>query len=259
MNNVNWQELHEKLMLHFRLRAVPVAVKYFKTIEEAKKIPALVFQPTNCSPCMAVGKAARKEECVAITYDNFTNNYCAGVNGMFEKDDKWHSAKPFKGRWHSTMEAAQSHHKALTTFLKKEWEVFATAPLKEGLFEEPDAVILFVNPEQAFWVLTSSVNKDYKKRHFTFCGESTCNDSWITTTMTGEVGLGIGSYGERSYSGLPEDLMMISMKLEDVCKTIEGAVELKKGEGGERLGYPVPVFSLNGDIGEDTAEAFVGY
>lgn len=255
---IDFQKISDKLMQRFRFRIVPVALKYYTT-EEEMRAAGFAVPEFKCIPCMAVGRAGRREEAIGITIKHFTSNYCAGIQGLFERDEKWHSAKPFVGRWNCNLEAAQGHHKALTTFPHKKFEAMGVAPLYKGMIEDPDAIIMFATPEQAFWILTSSVYKDYKKRNFSFCGESTCNDSWVKTAVTGEPGLGLGSYGERSYSGLPEDTMFVTMRLPDVCTALEGAAWLRKGEGGESIGYPIPAFSLYGDIGDDIAETFVGY
>ena len=250
-----WNDINEKLMAYFRLRDLPVAVKYYKEKGEMEKVSGIELQKQLCVPCLAVGRAARMGLAVGITTDNFNYDYCRGVHGFKERDEKWLSAQPFVDRWNHSREAAKAHHMALLEMPPVEG--FAAAPLKDGIIEDPDACVIFATPEQAFWILASAINEKYKKLNFTFVGESNCNDSWIRTTLTGDIALGIGSNGERVYAGLPQDELMVSMKVEDILNVLEGAENMRNGR--EKLCFPVPAFGLCGDIGSVSNPAFEGY
>ncbi|MGI6153996.1 MAG: DUF169 domain-containing protein [Christensenellaceae bacterium] len=250
-----WKEINDNLMEHFRLRDLPVAVKYYKKKEDMLATEGLTIEQKLCVPCLAVGRAARMGLSAGITRENFNYDYCRGVHGFCKRDEKWKSAQPFVDRWNHSKEASKAHHLALLEM--PPMEGFAAAPLKDGIIKDPDAVVIFATPEQAFWILTSAINEKYKKLNFTFVGESNCNDSWIRTTLTGEISLGIGSNGERVYAGLPHDELMISMTTEDILNVLEGAENMANGR--ERLCYPVPAFGLVGDIGSVKNPAFEGY
>ncbi len=116
---------------------------------------------------------------------------------------------------------------------------------------------MYVTPEQAFWVLAGSINVDYKKREFSFIGESTCNDSWIKTALTGEPGLAIGSNGERVFGGLPHDEMILTLTVDEIMKAIEGVENIRNGR--EFLAYPMPPYSAFADISHTPNPAFEGY
>ena len=256
MKKYNWQYIHEQLMYHFRLKSLPVAVKYYQDKKVMMAIPGVALAEKQCVPCLAVGRAAQLGVATGITTDHFNYDYCRTVNGFKKRNDKWFSAEPFVDRWNKTKEAAKAHHCALIEMPYLN-EGFVAAPLQSGIIKEPDACVLYANPEQAFWILASTMNEEYKKINFTFVGESTCNDAWIKTTVTGDIGIGIGSNGERIYGGLPQDELMISMKADDIIKAIEGAVNMKKGR--ERLAYPIPAFSLVGDVSCVKNSAFDGF
>ena len=251
----NWKEIHKDLMYHYRLRTLPIVLKYYEKKEDMYAVKGLEIQEKQCVPCLAVGKAVHGAA-VGVTSENFNTNYCRGVNGFRERDDKWKSAAPYLDRWSENLGCAQAHHAAMLEWDRKN-EGFAAAPLEAGIIEDPDACLMYVTPEQAFWILVSSVNVEYKKRTFTFLGESTCNDSWLRTAMTGEPGLAIGSNGERVFGGLPHDEMILTMGMEDVQKAIRGMENMRKGR--EFLAYPMGPYSLCADISHTPNPAFEGY
>lgn len=253
---MNAKELHDRLMRTFRLRTLPVVFKYFEKKEDMLATPGLETPEWLCVPCLAVGQAVSLGKAVGVVYENFNTDYCRGVNGFRERDAKWQSAEPYLDRWSQNLTCARAHHAAMNVWNTRH-EGFAVAPLEAGAIPEPDGCLMYVNPEQAFWILASSVNIEYKKRAFTFVGESTCNDSWIHTALTGEPGLGIGSNGERVFGGLPHDELILTMTLDDVRKVLEGADNIRNGR--EFLAYPMPPYSAFADISRTPNPAFDGF
>lgn len=253
----DWKDINEKLMKNFRIRTVPVAYKYFEKKEDMLKIKGLEISEKQCTPCLAVGKAVYLEMAIGVTSENFNTNYCRGVNGFCERDEKWKSAMPYLDRWSQNLTCAAAHHAAMNEWGDRVNEGFAVAPLKMGIIDDPDGILMYVTPEQAFWILTSSVNVEYKKREFTFLGESTCNDSWLHTTMKKEPGLAIGSNGERVFGGLQHDEMILTLPVEDVMKALEGYENITHGR--EFMIYPMPPYSAFADISLTPNPAFEGY
>lgn len=252
-----WLEMHEKLMENFRIRTLPVAYKYYEKEEDMRAVEGLTIQEQQCTPCLAVGQAVYLEMCIGLTTKNFNTNYCRAVNGFAERDEKWKSAVPYLNRWSENLPCAQAHHAAMNSWGDRRNEGFAVAPLKKGIIDDPDGILMYVTPEQCFWILTSSVNVEYKKRNFTFLGESTCNDSWLQTSIYKVAGLAIGSNGERVFGGLCHDEMILTLPVEDVKKALVGVENIRKGR--EFLIYPMPPYSAFADIGQTPNPAFEGY
>ena len=257
MKDYNWQEIHGRLMYHYRLRTLPIVLKYFEKKEDMLAIPEIQIADKLCTPCLAVGQAVALGMAVGITSENFNTNYCRAANGFSERDAKWYSAEPYLDRWSQNLTCAQEHHRAMTDWEGKRFEGFAVAPLEKGIIREPDCCLMYVTPEQAFWILTGSVNVHYKKRTFTFLGESTCSDSWMHTVKTGEVGLAIGSNGERVFGGLPHDEMILTMPMDEVERSLEGMENIRSGR--EFLAYPMPGYGSFGDISCTPNPAFEGF
>lgn len=252
-----WKKIHDKLIEYFRIRTIPVAYKFYEKKSDMLEIKELDIPKKQCTPCLAVGQAVYLEMCIGLTTENFNTNYCRGVNGFCERDEKWQSAVPYLDRWSQNLECAAAHHAAMNKWGTRKNEGFAVAPLKKEIINDPDGILMYVTPEQAFWILTSSVNIEYKKRTFTFLGESTCNDSWLHTTLANEPGLAIGSNGERVFGGLSHDEMILTLPPEDVLKAIEGYENISRGR--ELLIYPMPPYSAFADIGLTPNPAFDGY
>lgn len=250
------QQLHEGVMRHFRLRTLPIVYKYYEKKEEMLGNKSIEIPDQLCVPCLAVGQAVSLGKSVGVLTEHFNTDYCRGVNGFRERDAKWKSAEPYLDRWSQNLECAQAHHAAMNVW-NKSHEGFAVAPLEKEVIKNPDGCLMYVTPEQAFWILVSSVNVQYKKRTFTFLGESTCNDSWIHTAMTGEPGLAIGSNGERVFGGLPHDEVILTMSLDDLQRALEGAHNIRNGR--EFLAYPMAPYSAFADISRTPNPAFEGF
>lgn len=252
----DWKRLHQGIAEYFKPRTLPVAFKYYDSAEEMLSNQGLSLSKAVCTPCLAVAKAVYAGECVCITADNLNTDYCRAVNNLREKDEKWYSGAPFLDRWNSNLEAAQAHQKAIPT-REKLYGGFAVAPLERGVIEDPDGCLLYVTPEQAFWILVSSQNEEYKVHEFTFVGESTCSDSLLTTAIKGKTALGIGSNGERTVGALPHTELILTITLDDLEKALSGAEKMRKGR--EYLSHPVLPYATCADISCTPNPHFKGY
>ena len=65
----------------------------------------------------------------------------------------------------------------------------------------------------------------YEKLEFTFVGESTCSDSWVSTILTGKPKVSIPSFADRTVAGLKDDELVISMKAVDLERAVNGEYE----------------------------------
>lgn len=256
VGDAKWKSLHAGISEYFKPRTLPIVFKYYDSAKKMLSNKSLALSPMTCPPCLAVAKAVYTGECVCITTDNFNSDYCRGVNNLREKDEKWCSGVPFYQRWNSTVEAARAHQKAIPT-REKLYEGFAAAPLERGAIDDPDGCLLYVTPEQAFWILVSSQNEEYKVHEFTFVGESTCSDSLLTTAIYGKTALGIGSNGERSIGALPNTELILTLTMEDLEKALRGAEKMRKGR--EYLSHPALPYAVSADISCTPNPHFIGY
>ena len=140
----NWQEIVPQLTQLLRLQTPPVAMKWIETEEELAAIPKVRLHDKHLPPCTIVGHAAQFNWTSACRPENIHANYCRGINGMFERDEKWYSGEMFNGVWFDNLEASKAHNRALECIPPKYAAVVAS-PLVSGRIE-PDVVVVYACP-----------------------------------------------------------------------------------------------------------------
>lgn len=91
------------------------------------------------------------------------------------------------------------------------------------MIEDPDGCIMHMTPEQLFWLCAHSQHETYKKLNFSCVGESTCSDSVLRTLLHGEIGVGLGGYGERAFGSLAHTELVVSLTIKDLEDVLRGA------------------------------------
>lgn len=242
MQEYNWKEMSEKATALLRLNYPLVAMKWVKTEEELMAIPKVRIHDKHMPPCVIVSHAAQFNWTSACKAENIHANYCRGINGMFERDEKWYSGEMFNNVWFDNLEASKKHNLALEC-IPPEYIAVVASPLSSGRIE-PDVIVFNVTPAQAFILLTGLQFKDYEKIEFSFVGESTCSDSWGKTFLSGKPGLGLPCYADKKFAGMAETDLRITLTPEDAQKAITGMEALSKNG----LRYPIASYSLTSDI-----------
>jgi uncharacterized protein (DUF169 family) len=251
MNKYDWNDLVSRLNQMLRISATPVGLKFFENKEDINQIPKVRTHNKRFAPCMIIGQAVQFSWTVACLHDNIHNNYCRGIHGMFERDEKWHSGEVFNKVWYDNIEASKSHNKELICAPFK-YEAMVVSPLASNRIEEPDVCLIYINTAQAFLLLSGYQFHNYEKLEFSFVGESTCSDSWIKTLVTGKLGVSIPCFAERKFCGVREDEIAISMKPEDFVRALNGVEGLYKNG----LRYPIPPYSLTTDMMDGLPERY---
>lgn len=253
MEKTNWKEIVEDFTALLRLNYPPVAMKWIKTEEELMSIPKVRIHSKHMPPCTIVEHAAQFNWTSACKSENIHANYCRGINGMFERDEKWYSGEMFNNVWFDNIEASKKHNEALEC-VPAEYIAIVASPLASGRIE-PDVVVFHVNPAQAFILLAGYQYHTYEKLEFSFVGESTCSDSWGKTFCTGKPGLGLPCYADKKFAGMSENDLRITMTPTDVVKTLAGI----KGLSKNGLRYPIASYSLTSDILEGLPKHYLEY
>lgn len=243
MEREKWKELYQSLNTRLRLQRHAVAVKYYEDPDFPKRFGRIKVSQPNLSPCMLLNQAAQFGWTVACLRETLHADYCRGIHGMFERDEKWFAAEAFAQSWFNDVEQAKKHHAALSC-LPAKYAGFAAAPIADGVIEEPDVCILYLTPGQAFMLLAALQMEDYRKLSFTFVGESTCSDSFVTTILTGEPKLSLPCFADVKFGGMKEEHVLVSMTEKDLAAAVENLSKLhKKG-----LRYPVVSYSVTTDM-----------
>ena len=243
MEKVNWKEVVQQLTSLLRLSEPPVAMKWMKTEEELMAIPKVRIHKKHMPPCTIVSHAAQFNWTSACKPENIHANYCRGINGMFERDEKWFSGEMFNNVWFDNIEASKAHNRELECVPAK-YVALVASPLSSGRLDPPDVVVFHVTPAQAFMLLGGLQVHDFERFQFSFSGESTCSDCWVKTFNTGKPGLGLPCYADKKFAGMSENEVRVSMTPEDTLKALEGLQTMSKNG----LRYPIASYSLTSDI-----------
>lgn len=250
----DWKDITDRLTKYLRLKQTPVGVKYFETKDELMAVPKVRIPTRHISPCTTVSQAVQLNWTAACLAETVHIDYCRGIHGMFQRDEKWHSARIFDGVYYDKLADSQAHHEALCC-LPPKYVGMVASPLVSGRLEEPDACILYADSSQTFMLLAGWQYYGYEKLEFTFVGESTCSDSWVSTILTGEPKVSIPSFADRKFAGLKDDEIVISMKAADLERAVNGVEQLFKNG----LRYPIAPYSLTTDMIDGLPKSYLEF
>ena len=242
MTEQDWKEIVGKLDQYLHLMQRPVGMKWIETEEELASIPKLRIHKKRFSPCTVVSQAVQFGWTVACKAENIHADYCRGVHGMFQRDDRWYSGEMFNNVWYNNLEASKAHNKALDC-VPAEYIALVASPLTANRID-PDVCVLYMSSSQAFILFAGYQFEKYEKLDFTFVGESTCSDSWVRTFLTGKPSLALPCYADKKFAGVGENDLRITFTPAGLVRALEGAEGLFKNG----LRYPIASYSLTSDI-----------
>lgn len=240
----NWTEIVDNLNRLLRLKATPIGMKMFATVEEMEAIPKIRRPKDIHTTDQIVGQAARLGFTVGITGKDLVGEQCRVVIGLGNRDEDWLSGKRMAGVWYSNQPEASAHQHAMTVPDQGQWQAMAVSPLVSGRLNPPDICLIYANPAQMIIFINGLQWNGYKKLEWSVVGESACADSWGRALKTGEPSLSIPCFPERRYGGVQDDEMLMALKPEDLLKAIKGMTALAKN--GFR--YPIPPYGVQMDV-----------
>lgn len=253
METFDWNGINDKLHKYLHIMYNPVGMKWVRTEEELMAIPKVRIHQKHYAPCMVVGHALQFGWTSACKAENIHNNYCRGVHGLVERNEEWYTGEVFQGVWYNTSEAARGHHAALNC-VPSEYYAVVASPIVSGRIE-PDVVVMYISPSQAFMLFAGYQIDEYEKLDFTFTGESTCSDSWTRTFITGKPGLALPCFADRKFSGIGEWEIRVSLTPKDLVRCVEGLEKMFKNG----LRHPIAPSSLTTDIIEGLPSSYLKY
>ena len=128
----NLAELAAQLEQMLRLRAFPIGMKLFTTVDEMVAITKVRRPQAIHTLDQIVAQAARLGWTVGITADDLVGAQCRAVVGLGPKDDAWRSGRPMAGVWFATLEDAGKHQSAMNTVPHGRFRALAVSPLSAG-------------------------------------------------------------------------------------------------------------------------------
>ena len=234
----DFQALVDGLNQYLRLKATPIGMKRFRTIEEMEAVPRIRRPDPNekLATDQVVGQCRWIGYTLGITMDNLMGNQCGAVVGLAPRNKEFMSGERMHGVWYGTLEDSKAHQAAMSCASYGEYEALAVSPLTSGRLDNPDICLIYATPGQMITLINGLQYTGYKKYSFTCVGESACADSWGNALRTGEPSLSIPCYAERKFGGVQDDELLMAIPPSFLPQTVEGLAALSKNG----LRYPIP-------------------
>ncbi len=239
----NWQEILEGLNRYLRVRATPIGMKLFETVEEMEAIPRIRRPHDIHTADQIVGQACRLGWTVGATAEDFVGSQCGAVLGLHPQDAEWQKGERYVGVWWETPEDTKKHQQEMTVVPYGQYKAMAVSPLSTGRLDPPDICLIYMTPAQMILFINGLQWAGFKKFDFSVVGESSCADSWGRALSTGEPSLSLPCFAERRYGGVMEDELLMAIPPAYLPKTIEGLANLDKNG----LRYPIPPYGVQND------------
>ena len=239
----DWPQFIDELNRRLHLRATPIGMKWFTTVEEMEAIPRIRRPKDIHTADQIVGQAARLNWTVGLTAQDMVGTQCSAVLGLAPQDEEWRCGKHMAGVWFKTEEDSAAHQQAMDVVPYGRYKGLAVSPLVSGRLDPPDICLIYATPAQMILLVNGLQWSGYQKMQWGSVGESACADSWGRAKLTGEPSVSIPCYAERRYGGVLEDELLMAMPPQYLPKALDGLARLAKNG----LYYPIPQYGIQTD------------
>ena len=237
-NDYDFHALVDGLNRYLRLKATPIGLKRFRTVEEMAAIPK-IRRPAASEKFafdQLVGQSRWLGWTLGVTMDNLMGAQCGAVVGLHPPDNDWLAGKQLTGVWYGTVEDSAAHQRAMSCASFGDYAAVALSPLTSGRIDNPDLCLLYGTPGQMITFVNGLQYRNYRKLTFSCVGESACADSWGNALKTGEPSLSIPCYAERKFGGVLDEEMLMAIPPSFLPQVVSG-LEALSNNG---LRYPIP-------------------
>ncbi len=239
----DWPGIVDELNRRLKLRATPIGMKWFDTVDEMEAVPKIRRPKDIHTADQIVGQAARLNWTVGLTVDDLVGTQCAAVLGLGRQDEEWRCGKQMSGVWFATDKDAAAHQEAMDVVAYGQYKAIAVSPLALGRLDPPDICLIYGTPAQIILLVNGLQWTGYRKMEWGSVGESACADSWGRAKITGEPSVSIPCYAERRYGGVLEDELLMALPPHYLPGALEGLARLAKNG----LSYPIPQYGIQSD------------
>ncbi len=244
LSTFNWPEIVGALNQYLRLRATPIGMKLFNSVEEMQSIPRIRRPKDIHTTDQIVGQACRNGWTVGITAEDLVGAQCSTVIGLHPRSEEWLSGDRMAGVWFADQEQASLHQQAMDVVPYGKYEAMAVSPLSSGRLNPPDICLIYATPAQMILFINGLQWTGYQKLEWGCVGESACADSWGRALATGEPSLSIPCFAERRYGGVADDELLMAIPPSYLPKVIDGLAHLSRNG----LRYPIAPYGVNNDV-----------
>lgn len=238
----DFNALCDALNRYLRLKATPVGLKRFRSVEEMHAVPRLRRPPAGEQFAFdqIVGQSRWLGWTLGVTMENLMGAQCGAVVGLAPRSEEWLRGEQMKGVWYGTLEDSAAHQQAMSCASYGDYQAVAVSPLNSGRLDNPDICLIYGTPGQMITFVNGLQYLDYRKYTFTCVGESACADSWGNALKTGEPSLSVPCYAERKFGGVLDEEMLMAIPPSYLPQVVEGLKSLS--DNGLR--YPIPNHGL---------------
>ena len=242
-SNVDLKDSVQSLNSLLKLRATPIGMKLFESVEEMEGIEKIRRPKGIYTTDQIVGQACRNGWTVGITSEDLVGPQCSTVIGLHPANEEWLSGKHMAGVWFENEESSSLHQNSMDIVPHGKYHAMAVSPLTSGRLNPPDICLIYATPAQMILLINGLQWSGYKKLDWGCVGESACADSWGRALSTGEPSLSIPCFAERRYGGVMEDELLMALPPEYLPKIIDGLEHLSRNG----LRYPIAPYGINND------------
>lgn len=240
----NLKEYTEELCKMLRLSSTPTALKFYKKKADMLAVPKvrLPKEEEVLTACQMLAQATRLNFTVGFSNEHMPTIQCSGVCGFIPKEDYVNSGH-LAGAWYATAQDSIKHQQSMFC-LNERFEAIVATPMVSGRVGEPDVCLVYGTPQQTMFMCCALQYDNYEMIEATFCGETSCTDSWVRAYVTQKPCFTIPCFGERRFGGVLENEMLMAFPPRYIAKILSGLKKLSKN--GMR--YPVSFYGIQNDV-----------
>jgi uncharacterized protein (DUF169 family) len=255
-NDYDYNAISDGLYRYLRLKAMPIGMKRFHTVDEMEAVPRIRRPDSNekFATDQIVGQCRWIGWTIGITMDNLMGEQCGAVVGLAPRNREWLSGERMHGVWYGTLEDSARHQSEMDCASYGDYSALAVSPLTSGRLDNPDICLIYATPGQMVTLINGLQYTGYRKLSFTAVGESACADSWGRALKTGEPSLSIPCYAERKFGGVQDDELLIALPPSYLPKLVEGLQSLDRNG----LRYPIPNHGIQKSPLDSIASSYGG-
>ncbi len=244
LQTFNGAQIAEELTTLLRLKATPVAMKKYASVEEMQQVPKIRRPDQRYLFDQIVAQSVRLGYTIGVTADDLAMKQCGAILGLFPQDDDFYSGEAMDGVWFGSREDSAKHQQQLDVVPYNSYQALAISPIASDRITDPDICLIYASPGQMILLINGLQWEGFEKFAWHVSGESSCADSWGRALATGQPSLSIPCYAERRFGGVLDEELLMAISPADLVKAIEGMKKLSRNG----LRYPIPPIGIQADV-----------
>jgi uncharacterized protein (DUF169 family) len=218
--NMDVENIQERLIRLLRLRTTPVAVTLMKNKED---IPAGIERPKiRLTICQMVALSRIHERVLAGGMDEIICSYAQSVLGFADWPEDMISGERRAGTRVEDVTASSNLIENIPKIETDSFEAIVTAPLAKTPFK-PDLILLFANPAQMTRLIHAATWKTGERLSFTTAAEAgTCAEGIAATYLRNDVNIAFPCYGTRRFGMAADSELIFGIPIEKIDEIMDG-------------------------------------